>query len=88
MTRTGMGAAVDAYDVYGAYRSMRATALAKAFVKGAVVSKKAAPAAASAAAPAGAPAIKSAEPPLEGGAVAAPKAEAVGEVAIEPTYHA
>jgi hypothetical protein len=30
-----MGIAVDAYDVYGAYKKTRATALAKAFAKGA-----------------------------------------------------
>lgn len=34
----GMGMAVDAYDVYGAYKQTRAKALAAAFAKGAVSS--------------------------------------------------
>eukprot|EP00892_Ulva_mutabilis_P012711 jgi/Ulvmu1/9812/UM056_0053.1 len=35
-THKGMHIAVDAYDVYGAYKSMRTKALVKAFAKGAV----------------------------------------------------
>ena len=35
-THKGMNIAVDAYDVYGAYKSMRTKALVKAFAKGAV----------------------------------------------------
>ena len=34
MSRRSLGMAVDAYDVYGSYRSMRTRALAKAFFKG------------------------------------------------------
>jgi hypothetical protein len=37
----GMGIAVDAYDVYGAYRQVRIKALAKAFVKGAISKEEA-----------------------------------------------
>jgi hypothetical protein len=40
-TEKGMGIAVDAYDVYGAYRQVRITALAKAFVKGAITKEDA-----------------------------------------------
>lgn len=35
-TNKGMNIAVDAYDVYGAYKSMRTKAMVKAFAKGAV----------------------------------------------------
>jgi hypothetical protein len=46
---TGMGMAVDVYDVYGAYKKMRASAMARAFAKAAVVGPK--PAGPAAAAP-------------------------------------
>ena len=35
-THKGMNIAVDAYDVYGAYKSMRTKAMVKAFAKGAL----------------------------------------------------
>jgi hypothetical protein len=40
--RQGMSIAVDAYDVYGAYKAMRTRALAKAFLAGTVKSQGAA----------------------------------------------
>jgi hypothetical protein len=42
IAQKGMGIAVDAYDVYGAYKNVRTKALAKAFVQGAISGPEAA----------------------------------------------